>query len=97
MSATSQGTIYLTNGFRSTFRMEEFNADSNWKWVGAFLWLKVHYDHRFHRVGSGETEIHFTLDAEGFGVTVFGRVFAAIYARSLDRAIPKLIAELEST
>ncbi|HEY7213860.1 MAG TPA: SRPBCC family protein [Thermoanaerobaculia bacterium] len=92
----SEGTIRLTNGVRSTFRMEELNAGSNWKWAGPFLWLTVHYDHRFRRIGPEETEIGFVLDGEGFGIGVFGRLFAAIYARNLDRAIPNLIRELEN-
>jgi polyketide cyclase/dehydrase/lipid transport protein len=92
----SAGTIQLTNGVRSTFRMEELNAGSNWKWTGPFLWLTVHYDHQFRRIGPEETEIGFVLDGEGFGAGVFGRLFAAIYARNLDRAIPSLIRELES-
>ena len=75
--------------------MEEFNAGTNWKWSGPFLWLEVHYDHQLSRIGAEESEIRFVLDGEGFGVAVFGRLFAAIYARNLDRAIPRLIAELE--
>jgi len=35
------------------------------------------------------------LDGEGFGVGVFGTLFAAIYAVNLDRAIPRLVAEVE--
>jgi hypothetical protein len=35
-------------------------------------------------------------NGEGFGAGVFGRVFAAIYARNLDRAIPSLVRELET-
>ncbi len=91
----SEGAIQLTNGIRSTFRMEELNVGSNWKWVGPFLWITVHYDHRFKRTGPEESEISFVLDGEGFGAGVFGRLFAAIYARNLDRAIPNLIKELE--
>ena len=91
----SQGAIQLTNGIRSTFRMEELNPGSNWKWVGPFLWITVHYDHQFKRIGEEESEICFVLEGEGFGVAVFGRLFAAIYARNLDRAIPNLIKELE--
>jgi len=91
----SQGAIRLTNGIRSTFRMSELNAGSNWKWVGPFLWITVHYDHRFKRTGPAETEICFRLDGEGFGVGIFGRLFAAIYARNLNKAIPNLIEELE--
>ena len=92
----SQGTLHLKAGIRSTFRMEELALRRNWKWAGPFLWLTVHYDHRFERLGSNETEVRFVLDGEGFGVRVFGRIFAKIYARNLDSAIPNLIVELES-
>jgi hypothetical protein len=91
----SAGALVLTNGIRSTFRMEELHPGASWKWAGPFLWITVHYDHRFTRTGPGETEIAFVLDGEGVGVGVFGRVFAAIYARNLDRAIPYLIQEIE--
>ena len=94
LTATSQGTIHLTNGIRSTFRMEELNAGANWKWAGKFLWLTVHYDHRFDRLGPRETGIRFVLDGEGVGAASLGRLFAALYARNLDRAIPNLIQEL---
>lgn len=96
LTPLSKGTIRLSNGVRSTFRMEELDEHRNWKWAGPFLWLLVHYDHRFRPVGPAQTEIRFTLDADGFGVAFFGRLFAALYARNLDRAIPRLIAELES-
>jgi hypothetical protein len=85
----------LANGIRSTFRMEELDPGVSWKWAGPFLWITVHYDHRFARAGPDESEIAFLLDGEGFGVGVFGRLFAALYARDLDRAIPNLIAEIE--
>jgi len=95
LGPTSEGAIQLSNGIRSIFRMEELNAGNNWKWAGPFLWITVHYDHRFNRIGPAESEIGFVLDGEGFGAGVLGRVFAAIYARSLDRAIPNLVKELE--
>jgi hypothetical protein len=95
LTRNSEGIIYLTNGVRSTFRMVELNAKTNWKWAGPFLWITVHYDHQFSRTGPEESEIRFVLDGEGFGAAVFGRLFAAIYARNLDRAIPHLVAELE--
>jgi hypothetical protein len=92
----SVGVLLLTNGIRSTFPMEQFNPGTNWKWAGPFLWITVHYDHQFVRAGPDESEIAFLLDGEGFGAAVFGRFFAAIYARNLDRAIPNLIDEIES-
>jgi Polyketide cyclase / dehydrase and lipid transport len=91
----SEGAIQLTVGIRSTFRVEELNTGRNWRWVGPFLWLTVHYDHQFARIGPQETEVRFVVDGEGLGVAVFGRIFAAIYARNLDRAIPNLIPELQ--
>ena len=95
LGVDTEGAIKLTNGIRSTFRMAELNEGRSWKWVGAFLWLTVHYDHQFKRTGPEESEIAFILDGEGFGAAVFGRIFAATYARDLDRAIPNLIRELE--
>lgn len=91
----SRGVIQLTNGIRTTFQMEELNPGRNWRWRGPFLWLVVHYDHRFARVSDAETEITFVIEVEGFAAAIFGRIFAAIYSINLDRAIPRLIAELE--
>jgi hypothetical protein len=96
LTLESEGTIQLNNGIRSTFRIEELTPGRNWKWAGPFLWMTVHYDHRFNRTGSEGLEVRFVLDGEGFGAGVFGRVFAAIYARNLDRAIPRLVRELET-
>jgi hypothetical protein len=91
----SEGVIQLTNGIRSTFKVDELNAGCNWKWVGPFLWLTVHYDHQFARIGPQETEVRFVVDGDGLGLALVGRIFASIYARNLDRAIPNLIRELE--
>lgn len=91
---SSAGRIVLRNGIRSTFRMTEFHPGRSWKWAGPFLWLRVHYDHRFEAVDARRTRLIWTVDAEGFGAGVLGRLFAAIYARDLDRAIPRLVAAL---
>src|SRR5712692_706810 len=96
LTLESEGTIQLNNGIRSTFRMEELTPGRNWKWAGPFLWMTVHYDHQFNKAGPQELEIRFVLDGEGLGAGVFGRVFAAIYARNLDRAIPRLVRELQT-
>ena len=96
LTSHSEGAIHLRVGVRSTFRVEEFNRGVNWRWVGPFLWLTVDYDHRFRRVTPQESEIEFLVDVEGFGVGVLGRLFATIYAFNLDRAIPRLIAEIEA-
>ncbi len=38
--------------------------------------------------------ITFTVEGAGVGVNIVGRLFAAVYARNLDRAIPRLQALL---
>lgn len=96
ITAQSSGKFKLSNGITTTFKMTEFNPHTNWKWVGPFLWLTIHYDHRFEPVSNGQTKLTWTLVGEGFGIALIGRVFAAIYNRNLNVAIPNLINELNT-
>ena len=91
----SRGRIRLKNGVKSEFTVVEVNELSNWKWVGRFLWLMVHYDHRFEPSGGGHTRLVWIISAEGAGVKTLGRIFAVVYRRSMERAIPFLVAEME--
>jgi hypothetical protein len=75
--------------------MTDFDPPSSWAWAGPFLWLTVHYGHRFEAFGERRTRLVWTVAAEGRGVTFLGRLFAAVYARNLDRAIPNLQRELD--
>jgi hypothetical protein len=45
---------------------------------------------------TGRVRITFTVDAAGVGVDTIGPLFARVYARNLDRAIPRLQAVLRS-
>ena len=92
----SSGVIYLANGMKATFRMTEFNVGRNWKWVGPFLWLSVHYDHCFESLSSHQTRVTFVLEASGYGAGFFGRLFARVYRRDLEKAIPLLVKMIES-
>lgn len=94
LTERSAGSFRLAGGARSTFRMEVFDPPDRWQWVGRFLTAKVHYDHRFEPVDSEHTRLVWTVAAEGPGSATLGRVFGAIYARNLDKAIPNLQAEL---
>ncbi len=101
----STGQIRLTNGMKPAFRVTEFNPprnDSggglcNWKWVGDFLWLTVLYDHVFEPLDAEHTRLTFLIEAQGFGASVLGPLFARLYRPSLDRAIPRLIHEINSS
>ena len=96
LTMRSEGVIRLTNGVRSVFRMTELNPGVNWSWRGTFLWLTIDYDHRFRSLSAEQSEIEFVVDVTGFGTRVLGRLFATIYARNIDRAIPRLVAEVEA-
>ena len=89
--------MVLTNGLKPAWKVTEFVPYRNWKWVGGFLWLTVYYDHRFEALSPTQTKITFELEAKGFGRSVLGRLFAKIYSKSLDRAIPLLIAEMNAS
>jgi len=91
----SAGTIHLRNGIKSTFRMVEFNPHENWKWSGRFLWLKVAYDHVFEAQGA-RTRLIWIVECGGWGRSVLGRLFAWLYNKNLDKAIPALIEEMHS-
>lgn len=93
VTAVSQGTLYLTNGVKTQFQMTRFDPPHAWEWVGKFLWTTIAYDHRFTAVSDNQTQISFIVNAEGFGISTIGRIFAAAYNANLDRAIPNLIAE----
>ncbi len=93
----SAGSFRLAGGARSTFRMEDFEPPTRWQWVGRFLTADVHYDHRFEPIDDGRTRLVWTVTADGLGEGSLGRVFGAIYARNLDKAIPNLQRELRET
>lgn len=96
LTSGSRGIIHLNNGLKSTFLMTEFDLHRNWKWVGPFLWLTIHYDHRFEPIGDHHTKLVWNVGVTGFGASIFGRLFAAIYRKNLKRAIPNLVAEMNA-
>lgn len=91
----SSGVIHLKNGMRTAFRMSEFDPPRSWAWAGKFLSLVIHYDHRFEPVGAASTRMIWIVRAEGPLTGLLGPLFAWIYGRNLDRAIPRLVHEWE--
>jgi hypothetical protein len=97
LTERSAGAFRLAGGIRSTFRMEKYDPPRRWQWVGRFLTTDVHYDHRFEPLDEHHTRLVWTVTADGPGEASLGRVFGAIYARNLDKAIPNLQQELRTT
>ena len=92
----SSATLKLTNHTTATVRVTEFQDGRRFRWEGSFLWLSLGYDHLVTTDDTGRVTITFTVDAAGPGVTIIGPLFASIYARNLDRAIPRLQALMRS-
>lgn len=90
----SRGAIHLTNGLKPVFEVTEFAPPHHWAWIGRFLWLAVRYDHLFEEVTPQRTSLTFVVEADGMGATVIGRLFAKIYAKNLDKAIPNLVQQM---
>src|SRR5829696_3592209 len=92
----SSATLKLTNHTRATVRVTEFEDGRRFRWEGSFLWMDLGYDHVVTTDDTGRVTITFTVEGAGVGVNTIGPLFATIYARQLDRAIPRLQALLRS-
>jgi Polyketide cyclase / dehydrase and lipid transport len=92
----STATLKLKNRTRATVRVTEFEDGRRFRWEGSFLWMRLGYDHLVTTDDTGRVTITFTVEGAGVGVHTIGPLFASIYARSLDRAIPRLQALLRS-
>ena len=96
ISHNSVGSLKLTNGIESEFRVTEFQLYHNWKWRGPFLWMGMEYDHRFEPLGYYKTKFTWIIEGEGMGASTIGCVFAWHYKRNLDNAIPLLQHEISN-
>ena len=94
LGAQSTGVIHLSNGIKSAFNMTQFSPHRNWMWTGSFLWLTIRYDHVFEELTHQQTKLIWIVEGEGFGVSVFGKLFAKLYSKNLDKAIPALVGEM---
>jgi hypothetical protein len=96
LAAQSMGVIHLSNGIKTAFKMTQFNPHRNWTWTGRFLWLTILYDHVFEEITPQQTKLTWIIEGEGFGVSVIGKLFAKVYNKNLDKAIPALVEEMNS-
>jgi hypothetical protein len=92
----SSATLRLRNRTRARVRVTQFQDGRRFRWEGSFLWLGLGYDHVITTDDTGRVHITFTVEGAGVGVDTIGRLFASVYARQLDRAIPRLQALLQA-
>jgi len=92
----SSATLKLKNRTKARVRVTEFEDGRRFRWEGSFLWMRLGYDHLVTIDDTGQVRITFTVEGAGVGVDTIGRLFASMYARTLDRAIPRLQALLRA-
>jgi hypothetical protein len=92
----SSATLRLKNRTKASVRVTEFEDGRRFRWEGSFLWMDLGYDHVVTTDDTGRVTITFTVEGAGVGVNTIGPLFASIYARQLDRAIPRLQALLRA-
>src|SRR4029453_4148016 len=92
----SSATLRLTNRTTASMRVTDSQDGGRFGWGGAVLGRGLGYAHLVTPDEAGRVQITFTVEGAGVGVTTIGRLFAGVYARNLDRAIPRLQALLRS-
>jgi uncharacterized membrane protein len=98
LAPSTVAVFRLTNGMKARFAVTEYVPKSHWKWISKFLWLTIDFDHRFEPIDHDRTKMQFIIEAKdlGFGRFVLGKLYAAIYSKNLDKAIPNLVAEINA-
>jgi len=96
VDATTSAVIVLANRTKARVSVSAFEPGRRFRWDGRFLWLGLGYDHVVEPADGG-SRVTFVVEGAGAGVGSIGRLFARIYARNLDRAIPNLQAQLTQT
>jgi hypothetical protein len=88
----SSGNLRIRRLGRNSFRMTTWDPPHRWEWSGGLPGVRIDYDHRFSPAGDNSATLTWTVTLRGPLATVVRPVFARIYGRNVDRAIPQLQA-----
>jgi hypothetical protein len=91
----STGWLKLRGLGRNSFRMISWNPPDEWTWQGSVARTRVVYEHRFLDNAQG-TQLEWLVSLEGPLARLISPLFARVYGRNLDRAIPRLQAWIAS-
>ncbi|HLM65664.1 MAG TPA: SRPBCC family protein [Acidimicrobiales bacterium] len=92
LGPSSRGVLHLRRLGRNTFRMSAWEPPRRWEWAGGLPGVRITYDHRFEASGDKATTMTWTVSLEGPLARLIRPVFAQVYGRNVDRAIPRLQA-----
>lgn len=97
LGPTSRGALHIERLGRNSFRMSAWQPPTRWEWVGGLPEGRIYYDHRFRVSGPGINTIAVVGRLARTHVTLTRGVFARVYGRKLDLAIPRLLEWLRAT
>jgi carbon monoxide dehydrogenase subunit G len=92
LGPASTGALRIRGLGRTAFRMTVWEPGRRWTWVGAMPGATVTYEHGFAPAGEAATTLDWVVSLDGPLAFVIRPLFARIYGRNLDRAIPRLKA-----
>jgi carbon monoxide dehydrogenase subunit G len=93
VSAHTSGAFRFRPVGRSRFTMTEFDPPRSWTWSGRAMGALIDYEHRFEPAHADSTRLVWTVRCRG-RAGVRAHLFAAVYARLIDRAWPRFKASV---
>jgi hypothetical protein len=90
LGRSSSGALHIRRLGSNTFRMSAWQPPDRWEWTGGLPGVRILYDHRFAPSSNGTTTMTWTVTLQGPLAWLIRPVFARVYGRNVDRAIPRL-------
>lgn len=90
LGPTSSGAFQIKRLGRTTFRMSVWEPPVHWEWVGGLPGVRIYYDHRFESSAPAATRLEWLVELHGPLAPLIRPVFARVYGRNVDQAIPRL-------
>lgn len=90
LGPSSSGAFRIRHLGRNAFTMSAWDPPDRWEWTGGLPGVRVVYDHRFAPASGGGTVMTWVVALEGPLARIVSPIFAKVYGRNVDRAIPRL-------
>ena len=90
LGPTSTGELRIRRLGRNAFVMSAWHPHEHWQWTGRMPGFRIEYDHRFEASAENATIMTWVVTLAGPLARWIRPVFARIYSRNLDAAIPRL-------
>ena len=90
LGPSSVGALHIRRLGRNRFRMSAWHPPDRWEWSGGLPGVRIKYDHRFEPSADNTTRLTWAVTLSGPLAWLVRPVFARVYGRNVDKAIPRL-------